>query len=123
MKMILSLPILFLAALTTGCANYRTDSNVSFDSTKGVSNQSNILILETGYSDNNYTSLGKISGEVKKLTVFNKDPTKEQVNVVLSEKAKALGADAVINVVYKSGIGMTTWGYMEGTGEAIKINK
>ncbi len=123
MKLNMSIPVVLLVVFASGCASYRTDTNVSFDKTAGVSNQSNILILESGYSDKTYKSLGMVSGEVKKLTIFHDDPTREQVHVVLSEKAKAIGADAVINVTYESGMGMTTWGYLKGTGEAIKIDK
>lgn len=58
---------------------------------------------------------------VKKLTVFHKDPTKEQANEALSEKARAVGADAVINTTYKSGIGFTTWGYIDANGTGVKL--
>lgn len=123
MKGISTSAVVISAALSVGCSmsKYRTDSDVSFDTTIGVSSQSEILILEADYPDDNYKSLGWISGEVKKRTAFNKDPTKEQANIVLSEKAKALGADAVINVTYESGVGVTTWGYIRGSGEAIKM--
>ena len=47
--------------------------------------------------------LGKVEAEAKKLTIFHTKPKKEQINIILSENAKKLGADAVINVTYKKG--------------------
>ena len=66
-----------------------------------------------------------VKNQRKKLTLFHANPTKEQVNYVLAKKGKALNANAVRNVKYTSGIGMTTWGYMDATGEASKceLNK
>ena len=71
--------------------------------------------------DKKYKALGPVTGEVKKLTVFHRDPTKDQVNLVLIEKARAMDADAVINVIYKSGIGFMTWGYIEAAGTGVKF--
>ena len=66
--------------------------------------------------------LGDISVSVNKTTVFNADPTREQINSKLKEKAASLGADAVILVRYgKGGIGLMTWGHLEGKGRAIKF--
>lgn len=60
---------------------------------------------------------------MKKLTLFHKDPTKEQANEDLIEKARLLSADAVINVTYKSGVGFTTWGYINAKGTAVKFDE
>lgn len=107
-------------SLGSGCASYRTNSDISFESTSGTETATKVEILESGLEKGGYEVIGPVEAVVKKLTVFHKDPTKEQVNVVLAEKASKLNADAVINVKYKSGVGMTTWGYMEGKGEAVK---
>ena len=39
----------------------------------------------------------------------------------LSEKARAIGADAVINVAYRNGVGFTTWGYIDASGTGVKL--
>ena len=57
----------------------------------------------------------------KKLTVFHKDPTKEQANEALIEKARSIGANAVVNIKYTSGIGFTTWGYIDAKGVGVKL--
>lgn len=110
-----------LFAALAGCASYRTDTDTTFASTKGLSGGNKIVISETAPTDKKYKELGPVEGEVKKLTIFHRDPTKEQVDIILTEKAAALGADGVINVVYKSGVGMTTWGYIEAKGTAVKF--
>jgi uncharacterized protein YbjQ (UPF0145 family) len=58
---------------------------------------------------------------VKKLTLLHNDPTKEQANEALTEKARTIGADAVVNVTYQSGIGLSTWGYIDAKGIGAKL--
>ena len=111
--------VLMLAAMT-GCAAYRTNSDVEFDSTSVETAPTDVLILEGKPEDDNYTVIGPIEAVVKKLTAFHKNPTQEQVDIVLTEKATQMGANAVMDVEYKHGVGFATWGYMKATGTAIK---
>lgn len=106
------LSIMVAASVLSGCASYRTNSSIS-------EIKNDIAVIE-GVPNIKYKELAKIEGTVKKLTLFHKDPTKEQVNVVLIEKARTVGADAVIKVTYKSGISATTYGYITASGVAIK---
>lgn len=103
----------------TGCS-YRTDSGISIP--QNVSAKTSMLITEDDLIDKNCKTIEQIDASVKKLTVFHKNPTKEQVNFVLSEKAKKLDANAVRNVKYTSGVGLTTWGYMDAQGDASKCD-
>lgn len=110
-----------ITAITlAGCAAYRTDSNVDHHPASVISTKSNVMILEN-IPAKKYTELGPIEVSVKKLTILHKDPTKEQANAALMEKASALDADAVIKVTYESGIGLTSWGYIDAKGTAIKF--
>jgi hypothetical protein len=109
--------------LISGCATYRTSSNIASTSTSPGNKDTKVLITEGSIPDRKHTDIGPIEVTVKKLTVFNKDPTKEMVNEALTEKARAIGADAVINVIYKSGVGFTTWGYMDGKGTGVKFSE
>ena len=105
----------------SGCASYRTTSNVM---TKPETTQSTtpISILPSGTELNKaHQIIQRIDVSVKKLTLFHADPTKGQVNSELEQRAKALGCDAVINVQYQSGIGLTTWGYMDAQGDCVKF--
>lgn len=103
------------------CATYRTESNIRASASTPTHSQK-ILILE-GVPNVGYKEIGPISVSVKKLTVFNPDPTREQANEVLTEKARAIGADAVIKVSYESGIGFTTWGYIDAKGIGVKLSE
>ena len=67
-----------------------------------------------------YDRLGNVSVSIKKLTIFHDDPSKSQVDQALKKEGASIGADAIVNIVYKSGVGMTTWGFMDGSGTAIR---
>jgi hypothetical protein len=114
------------AAALSGCASYRTDSNIAPEptptatATATASAKSNVVILE-GVPNKKYKEIGPIEVSVKKLTVFHKDPTREQANEALAEKARIIGADAVIKVTYESGVGFTTWGYIDAKGTGVKM--
>ena len=115
---------ILVAALSTGCASYRSDSNISTNDTPGTATAAAnkaIVISEDALPGRRYTTIGPIEVTVKKLTVFHADPSKQQANEVLIEKARSIDADAVVNVKYDSGIGFMTWGYIEAKGSAVKF--
>ncbi|HMM74228.1 MAG TPA: heavy metal-binding domain-containing protein [Gammaproteobacteria bacterium] len=82
-----------------------------------------VLLAEDSLPGHSYQEIGPIEVSVKKLTVFHKDPTKEQAQEALRVRARTMGADAVINVTYASGVGFTTWGYMDAKGVAVKLQE
>lgn len=108
-------------ALLSGCASYRVSSNVSDNEAPLLPATQKVIISEDALPGRSYKDIGTVNVSVKKLTIFHKDPTKEQANEALAEKARAIGADAVINVTYKSGVGFTTWGYMDAKGRGVKL--
>lgn len=110
-------------ATTSGCTSYRVSSNVEppTTSTPSLSASAPVLLAEDNLPGYKYTEIGPIEVSVKKLTIFHSDPTKEQANDALVDRARSLGATAVINIKYKSGIGLMTWGYMDATGTAVKL--
>ncbi len=108
-------------SLMSGCASYRTSSNIRTEVPAERANKE-VLITEGDLTDRSYEELQWIDVTVKKLTAFHKDPTPEQANEALIEKARAIDADAVINVTYKSGLGgWTTWGYIDAKGLGVKF--
>jgi putative heavy-metal-binding protein len=109
------------ASVTSGCASYRVDSNIPAEATPALSSSAKVLISEGSLPNRKYKELGPIEVSVKKLTALHPNPTKERANQALIEKARAIGADAVINVTYKSGVGFTTWGYMDAKGTGVKL--
>ena len=80
-----------------------------------------MVLAEDNLPGRRYTAIGPVEVSVKKLTVFHKDPTREQANEALIEKARSMGANAVVNITYSSGIGFTTWGYIDAKGTAVRL--
>lgn len=119
-KTIYGVMILILSLGMSGCSSYRTQSGIKIPAKGEI--RTEIVVTEESMENKNCTALQTVEASVKKLTLFHPNPTKEQANYVLSEKGKALNANVVRNVKYTSGIGMTTWGYIDATGEACKCN-
>jgi hypothetical protein len=115
------LAVVAMVAITSGCASYRTSSNITSESAPALSANTKVLIAEDSLPGRKYKEIGPIEVSVKKATIFHKDPTKEQANEALTETARVISADAVINVTYQSGIGMMTWGYMDAKGTGVKL--
>jgi hypothetical protein len=110
-------------ATAAGCASYRVSSNVQSIPSATATPSVEILLAEDGLPGRQYKVIGPIEVSVKKLTIFHKDPTKEQANEALIDKGRSMGANAVINITYKSGIGFTTWGYMDARGTAVQLTE
>ncbi|MDT0137743.1 hypothetical protein [Acidovorax sp. PRC11] len=120
-----------LAAACTGCATWST-SNVDASSadakdamqTLAARSPAEVRVTDGDVVDQRYVSLGDITVTVNKTTVFHPNPTREQVNEKLREKAAELGADAVIFVRYGAGgMSLVSWNSLEGKGRAIKFVK
>lgn len=118
-------------AVLSGCASYRVSSNVEGPTASQPSTvapatvpmAATVLLAEDNLPGRSYQEIGPIEVSVKKLTVFHEDPTKEQAQEALRVRARTMGADAVINVTYASGVGFTTWGYMDAKGVAVKLQE
>src|ERR1700749_2173629 len=113
------------ALALSGCGTYArtsTDTAPGAPDTSGLAkkNPNQIVLTEGDITNRRYTSLGDISVTVRKVTIFDTDPTQEQVNQALKERAAELGADAVVLVRYGTvGIGLTSWGVLDGNGRAV----
>lgn len=89
-------------------------------SERGQKSPDDILVIETDIGDRDYKILGDIEVTLNKYTVFNRDPTIEEVKQKLREEAAKLGADAVILVRYgTAGLSFWSWGALNGKGRAI----
>jgi hypothetical protein len=51
---------------------------------------------------------------------FSPAPTVDEMNGKLRSMAAKVGANAIVNVSYDSGVSMTSWKSMKGTGLAVK---
>ena len=119
-----SILALSLVLSLSGCAAYRTSSNIEEAAAGSQTGQpqKDIQILTSGeVFSKKYQELQRIEISIKKLTAFHADPTREMANAELKKKAAQIGADAVINVQYQSGIGLMTWGYIDAQGTGVKV--
>lgn len=121
--------VVALAVVLSGCATWSVanveNASLVKQTTKTQKKTPNQIKLTTGdISNRPYKVLGDIKVSVNKTTIFNKDPTKKDVNQKLRIEASKMGADAVILVRYGTvGIGLVSWGALDGNGRAIKFTK
>lgn len=112
------------ALLLSACGTYSTSSSTPAanapTAARAAKTPDQVIVTENDINDRPYTSLGDISVTVRKVTIFDSDPTKEKVNDALKEEAADMGADAVVLVRYGTvGIGLMSWGQMDGNGRAV----
>lgn len=124
---LISIFLLILTACSTwSTANVKPVGETKVEATSKDVQKSpvDIIITETDIPDREYKVLGDINVTVNKTTIFNKDPTKEQVNKKLQAEAAKIGADAVILVRYGTvGVSFFSWGSLNGKGRAIVFLK
>jgi hypothetical protein len=112
--------------LLGGCADGWSTSSVArtAEPRREARPAAEIEIFEGDITDRPYKSLGDVNVTVNKVTIFNADPTREMVNQRLRNEAAKMGADAVIQVRYGTvGIGLMSWGSLDGKGRAIVFEK
>ena len=113
----------------SGCATWSSssvDTSAAASSSEAVqpTRYDKMLMTEGDYPDRKYVSLGDVTVNVNKTTVFHAAPTRDMVNQKLKEEAAKLGADAVVLVRYGSvGVSALSYGSLEGKGRAIKFVK
>lgn len=76
--------------------------------------------IHVGTPDFEYTAIRKLEAKCEATTVFQSAPTVDEVNARLRAMASKVGANAVIDVQYNSGVSMTSWRSMKGTGLAVE---
>ena len=83
-----------------------------------------LLVTEKDITNRKYHALGDIQVTVSKYTIFDDDPTPARVDEALRVKAAEMGADAVILVRYGAlGIGVWSWGTLDGNGRAVAYDR
>ena len=76
--------------------------------------------IHVGHPDFGYAAIRSLEAKVEASSNFSRAPTMEDANSKLRELAVKIGANAVINVEYKTGISMTSWRSMKATGLAVR---
>lgn len=82
-----------------------------------------VPIYKNGLENVQYKKIDNIHVTFKRATVFDRNPAVEDVNLMLQDEARKLGADAVINVVYEHLLDEQNWSYIKANGEAIAFVK
>jgi hypothetical protein len=75
--------------------------------------------IHVGEPDFPFTPVRLLEAKCEAATALSGAPTIDEVNAKLREMAAGLGANAVVRVEYKSGVSMTSWRSMRGTGLAV----
>ena len=75
--------------------------------------------IHVGTPNFEYTSVRKLEAKCEATMAFSPAPTVDEMNGKLRSMAAKVGANAVINVEYNSGVSMTSWKSMTGTGLAV----
>jgi hypothetical protein len=76
--------------------------------------------IHAGAVDFEFTPVRRLEAKCEAKTAFSKTPTMADVNLKLQEMASQIGANAVVEVHYDSGMSMTSWRSMKATGLAVK---
>lgn len=114
-----------MALVVSGCASSIPFKNYDYSNKpEFITHPDNILITKDDITDRPYEVIKDLKLGYNKTTLFHDDPTPTHVDALLKHEAAKLGADAVILVRYGSvGIGLASWGQLEGTGRAVKFIK
>jgi len=73
-------------------------------------------------TDRPYKVLGEVKAGVRKATVFSKSSSQGKIYRELWERARKLGADAVVNAKYGDAhVTVVNWGKTNATGTAVKF--
>lgn len=97
-----------------------TRSSSKFSGKTKTALSDEIFLTESETISQPFEKLGRIEAVVKKNMLLFPNPKKSQVDQELIQKARVIGADAVIDLEYSGGIGFTTWGYMKASGIAVR---
>lgn len=67
-----------------------------------------------------YEPIRRLEAKCEATMAFAPAPTIEEMNDRLRSMAAKLGANAIIDVTYNSGVSLTSWKSMKGTGLAVR---
>ena len=87
-----------------------------------TSNFDGFIVTEGDISGRPYTELGTVSAKAGKLTWVSRNPDRGDIDMKLRDKARQMGADAVVRVHYEpTGASLMSWGGIKGEGVAVKF--
>lgn len=76
--------------------------------------------IHVGKADFDFEPVRQLEAKCEATMAFSPAPTIDEMNGKLRSMAAKVGADAVVNVEYNSGVSLTSWKSMKGTGLAVR---
>jgi hypothetical protein len=117
MKLVLLVTV--IAALASANA---TTAQTVVAAAPHTSNVDGFIVTEGDISDRPYAELGPVTAKAGKLTWVSRNPDWTDIDRKLREKARQMGADAVVRVRYvPTGASLMSWGGIKGEGVAIRF--
>jgi uncharacterized protein YbjQ (UPF0145 family) len=117
MKLVLLVTV--IAALASANA---TTAQTVVAAAPHTSNVDGFIVTEGDISDRPYAELGSVTAKAGKLTWVSRNPDWTDIDRKLREKARQMGADAVVRVRYvPTGASLMSWGGIKGEGVAIRF--
>lgn len=87
-----------------------------------VNPEAGVPVFAGDITDRPYQVIGEVKAGVRKATVFSKASSEAKIYRELWERAKKMGADAVINAKYgEAHVTAISWGKTNATGTAVKF--
>jgi hypothetical protein len=87
-----------------------------------TSNVDGFIVTEGDIIDRPYVEIGAVGAKAGKTTWISGNPNRERVDLKLREKARKMGAQAIVKVRYSStGVSAMSWGGMRADGIAIRF--
>lgn len=79
----------------------------------------NDIEIHVGTPEFSFEAVRQLEAKLEAATNFSSAPTIDEANSKLRSMAAKVGANAVVNVEYKTGMSMTSWRSMRATGLAV----
>lgn len=106
--------------LLSGCTGYRMTSNIP-PSSKAMAATDYPVTVTADDLDVPYEEIGPLEVVIRPPTLLNARPTQRHARLGLMQKAREIGATAVIKVTYEEQFDVVSFGHIKAQGMAVKI--
>lgn len=90
--------------------------------TPAVNPDVGVPVFPHDITDRRYEIVGDIHANIRKATIFSREASQKKIYRELWERARKLGADAVVNARYGDArVTALSWGATEATGTAVRF--
>jgi hypothetical protein len=112
-----------IAALIAAAGTQGAEAQTIVAAPPHTSNFDGFIVTEGDISDRPYTEIGTVTAKAGKLTWVSRNPDRGDIDMKLRDKARQMGADAVVRVHYEpTGASLMSWGGIKGEGVAVKFH-